>query len=78
MDLSKQSEGRLRAVYTVSELAAMAGVSRHRMNRLLVEAGVLKYRGSRRARTVCLSQLKRGFPDLWDSIVLKLGAETQE
>jgi hypothetical protein len=25
MDLSKQSEGRLRAVYTVSELAAMPG-----------------------------------------------------
>jgi len=59
---------KLKACYTIPELAELAGISRWRVRRLLEKNGVqLGRNGS--DRVVYLSALKRALPDLWDSIL---------
>lgn len=62
------SERTMRAVYTVPELATLAGISRWRMGRLLATNGV-RFRRIGFRRTVLLSDLRLAFPELWDSIL---------
>lgn len=59
----------MKVMYTVSELAGMAGETRWIMKRLLVANGVkLHPTGKGRKKVVLLTQLRKVFPDLWDSI----------
>lgn len=63
----------VKAIYTVPELAEMAGVSRWQMRAVLVgndvplrPVGVGK---ERRRVVVLLADLKTAFPELWSSLV---------
>ena len=70
------TQAKLRAFYTVAELARMAGVSTKAMRRRLEAEGVeLRPERPRRGqpRVVCLCQIKQAWPDLWDSMVLMQG-----
>lgn len=65
--------GRVKAVYTVPELADLAGVSRWQM-RTLLEGNQVPLRpvgvGKERRRVVVLlADLKAAFPELWASMV---------
>ena len=66
----------LRAFYTIGELAEMAGVSKYRLVVQLRAEGV-QFRTRRRGAptVVCLSQIKKAWPDLWDSLIEKAVAE---
>ena len=57
----------LKAVFSVTDLAVMANLSRHQMARLLSRAGV-KFQRVGRKRLVYLSELRHALPSLWDSI----------
>lgn len=59
-----QIEG-IRALYTISELAEMAGISRFAMSRLLKSKGI-ETTTSGRTIYVTLVALKAALPDLWD------------
>lgn len=63
----------VKAIYTVPELAEMAGVSRWQMRAVLVGADVpLRPVGvgkERRRVVVLLADLKAAFPELWSSLV---------
>lgn len=70
----------VRAIYTVRELAEMAGISRRRMARKLRAEGItLQPERPRRGQpqTVCLCQLRGAWPDLWDSMVLLSALEAR-
>lgn len=56
----------LKAVYTVGELATMAGLERRRMGRLLDKAGV-SYITVGRVRMVAISELQKKCGSLWES-----------
>jgi hypothetical protein len=67
----------VKAVYTVTELARLAGISRFRMLRMLISQRVtVVQRGPRRPAVVCLSCLKRAWPDLWDALVVRISHNT--
>lgn len=68
------ARAKLRACYTLSELAAMAGISRWRVRRILERGGVEIHRNGS-DRLVYLSAIKRALPDLWDSILDRASAE---
>lgn len=57
----------MKAVYRLSELARMAGVSRKVMGRILKANGVLPRR-DRGVQEFYLATLRAALPDLWDSI----------
>ena len=59
---------RLKACYSIPEIAHMAGISRWQVRRLLDANGVELGRNGR-TRVVFLSALKRALPELWDSIL---------
>lgn len=61
----------LKAVYTVAELATLAGnMDPRRMRKLLEGAGVrIRKRTKGRSGDVTLSDVRRVDPALWDSIV---------
>lgn len=64
---------KLKACYTLSELASMSGISRWRVRRLLERNGVaIAKSGS--DRVVFLSALKKALPELWDSILERSAA----
>lgn len=58
----------LRAVYSVPELARMAGISTGRMTRLLT-SGHVEISRAGRLRVVLLEALREAMPLLWASIV---------
>jgi hypothetical protein len=58
----------LRAIYTLGQLAQMAGISAWRVARTLESNGVL-IRRSGRTRVVALGDLRRGLPWLWEGIL---------
>lgn len=60
----------LKAVYTLGELAHLAGISRWRMTRELEATGVTIHRRGR-WRIVYLGALRRGNPELWDGILYR-------
>ncbi len=62
------------AVYTVGELAKLAGLSRYRMLRMLEGAGVTVHR-SGRVFVVFLADLHTAFPKLWRSLALRKAAK---
>lgn len=59
---------KLKATYSVPELAEMAGITRHEMLRVLRSNGVPLARNGRKI-VVFLSAFKRAMPDLWESIL---------
>lgn len=60
----------LKAQYTVSELAELAGMSRKAMRRTLVQGGVpIEGRGARVPGRVWVSDLQEHMPKLWESLV---------
>jgi len=63
---------KLKAVYSVSELAVMAGLSRQQMRRRLKQQAGIQSRGPRRKIDVPLDAFKTAFPDLWESILTRL------
>jgi hypothetical protein len=64
------AKAKLKAVYTVTELARMAGVDKRQLVRRLEHRGVRLDGGGRGwARVVYLASLRAGMPDLWDSIL---------
>lgn len=71
----ERSKAVLRAVYSVAELAQLAGgVDARRMRKLLVDAGVpIRGRSKGRSGDVTLSDVRRVDPALWDSIVEAAG-----
>jgi phage antirepressor YoqD-like protein len=56
-----------RAAFTIPQLAKLANISRHRLARMLREAGV-QLHPCGRARMVFLAEIKRAMPALWESI----------
>ena len=58
---------RLRAVFSVTELAQMAGISRHAMSRML-KATAVPIRRTGHKRHVFLSDLRIAMPYLWQSM----------
>lgn len=63
----------LKSVYKISELAQMAGISRHRMRRLLDSGGVqLANCGS--DKVVLLAALREAMPLLWESLLDRASA----
>jgi hypothetical protein len=64
---------KLKAIYSVSELAKMAGVSRFAMRRLLAPLALTDAAtepGPRRKRLVYLAELRAAAPALWRSMRL--------
>lgn len=59
--------GRLKALYTVQELADMAGVSRNRMVRLLDAYGIEFMASGTHTKLVPLSQIHEKMKALYDS-----------
>lgn len=61
----------LKAVYTVGELAKMAGLSKRSLVSKLRSEGVRLRSPQRRGcpQLVTLSQLRKAWPDLWDSLL---------
>ena len=57
---------KLKAFYSVPELAEMTGVGRGQLRRLLESNGVVLHRNGRKL-VVYLSDIKRSMPDLWES-----------
>lgn len=57
----------IRAAYSVPQLAAMAGVHRHKVRRLLEAGGVPLFRQGR-AMVVMVEDLAAGMPKLWEGI----------
>jgi excisionase family DNA binding protein len=58
----------LKAVYTVTEIANMAGISHHRTARLLRNGGVELVRTGRNY-AIFLSSIQEAMPKLWESIL---------
>ena len=59
----------MKIMYTISELAAMSGETRWKLGRLLKANKVTLYpTGEGRKKVIMLTQLRKAFPDLWDSI----------
>jgi hypothetical protein len=58
----------LRAIYTIPEIARMAGISRQRAGRLL-EAGGVDITRVGRARIVPLAAIQQAMPLFWESIL---------
>jgi hypothetical protein len=58
---------RLKACYTVRELAEDSGLTRWQVIRLLNRAGISSRIG--RQRVVYLSVLRKSLPELWESMV---------
>jgi hypothetical protein len=63
---------RLKASYTVTELAQLADVSRFKLWRMILAEDVRTIRTGRSV-LVPLVALRVAFPDLWESMVIKLG-----
>lgn len=62
----------LKAAYSMTELADMAGLSKKQMTRKLRNAQVRTYQSVERGkRWVVLSSFAEAYPDLWDSIILR-------
>lgn len=59
----------VKALYSVSELAALAGVSRRQMLRIAVERLGVPKPGPRKKMLVPLEALQSAFPALWASIL---------
>lgn len=63
----------LKAVYSISELARMAGISHQRMRRLLDSGGVqLSQCGAN--KVVFLAALREAMPMLWESMIDRASA----
>jgi hypothetical protein len=61
----------LKPVYTVSELAELAGLSRFQMRRFLLREKLIEAGSKpRRKYTVTLPAFRETFPELWYGIVL--------
>lgn len=60
----------LKAVYTITEWATLAGMSRFRMGRWLAKEGVPTYRVGK-TNFVSLSAFRIAFPEAWESILLR-------
>ena len=58
----------LRALYSISELASVAGVHRHVMRRLVLGSGV-RFVSTGRKLLVPLSEIQDRLPDLWQSLL---------
>lgn len=58
----------LRELYTAPELAGLVGISRFRMRRMLLDAGVANLRSGRTTYFTRRSIIER-LPDLWDSVL---------
>lgn len=65
------------ALYTIIELAKLAGISPKRMRRLLDEHGC-RYTMSGAYRYVSLVALREAIPDVWDSVLLVLSMRGHE
>ncbi len=63
-----QSDG-LQAIYTIRELAEMAGVSKKRISRLLDSCGV-EYLRAGRDRLVTISELEQKCESIWSAAKL--------
>jgi hypothetical protein len=62
----------LKAAYSLTELAGMAGLSRKQMRRKLENAQVRTYQSTERGkRWVVLASFAEAYPELWDSIILR-------
>lgn len=61
----------MRAAYSIPELAALTGLHRHRVRRILDTAGVT-YLRSGRAILVTVEAIQVALPDLWASITAGL------
>ena len=60
----------VKSVYSVAQLARLAGISTRRMARLLKRVGLLEGPAEPGlSPTISVTQLRRAWPDLWDSIV---------
>lgn len=66
----------LKAIYTIAEMAKLAGLSRYRTLRTLESAGVRTDRLAHR-RVVFLADLHDACPALWDSILARRAARTK-
>ncbi len=61
----------LKTIYRVSELAALAGVSRRAMLSLLAGHGITPLRQGRgKPKYVTISELRSAMPELWESMLL--------
>ena len=60
--------GKLQSIYTIGQLARLAGISKWRVVRTLQSNGV-PIRKSGNCRVVGLKDLRDGLPWFWDSIV---------
>ena len=60
----------VKAVYSVSEVSEMMGLSVWQTLRRLKKAGVVKSRGKGARIDVPLVAFREAFPDLWESILL--------
>jgi hypothetical protein len=65
---------KLKAAYSIPELARMSGMHRHKVRRLLEANGVELGRQGR-VLVVYLSALKRALPDLWEGILDRAALE---
>ena len=70
---SKRELPLVRLYYTVPELAALAGRSRHEIRRRLIDAGLIPRHNARRKNIILLADIRAKCPMLWASI-----AEVQE
>lgn len=62
---------KLKALYSVTELAALAGLSRHQVRRLMIGRAGLPKPGERKKMLVPLDSLREAFPALWESILTR-------
>lgn len=62
---------RLKAIYSVSELAALAGLSPRQMLRIATGRMGLPKPGKRKKLLVPLDSLREAFPELWNSILTR-------
>ena len=60
---------KVKVSYTIAELCSLTGWSRWKMVRCLRANGVELHKSGPRGRMVMLSQIRKYFPDLWDSIL---------
>ena len=62
---------KLKAVYTVGELARAAGLDKRVFVRMLKNEGLVLRRPAKagQPQLVTISQLRKSWPDLWDSLL---------
>jgi hypothetical protein len=68
MKLKTEQPTLFQTMYSVTELAMLAGVSRYRMGRFLAANGLRPYLSGKGRRVVLLAQIKKVMPELWESI----------